>query len=119
VRSLALAHGGAAVEELARLSTEAESEAARIMACNAILDRAYGKATSGRPIKISLPDTSTVDGVSKAVAAVVQSIAGGGLTPGEAAELCSVLDVQRHAIELSDIEARLAKLEATAQGGPA
>ncbi len=40
VRSLAQEHGPAAVQELARLSTQAENEGARIAACNALLDRA-------------------------------------------------------------------------------
>jgi hypothetical protein len=41
VRELALIHGPAAMKELARLSIQAESEAARIAACKEILDRAY------------------------------------------------------------------------------
>ena len=76
VRDLALAYGPAAVKELARLSEHAQSEAARVQACNAIIERAYGKSAPGRPIVLDLSDTSTVDGVSRAVAAVVQSAAG-------------------------------------------
>jgi hypothetical protein len=41
---LCRAYAPAAVHELARLAREASSETARIAACNAILDRAYGKA---------------------------------------------------------------------------
>jgi 3-methyladenine DNA glycosylase/8-oxoguanine DNA glycosylase len=115
VRDLALAHGPDAVEELARLSKEAQSETARISACSAILERAYGKAVPGRMIQLSLPDTSDLAGVSKAVAAVVQAMANGEISPAEAGDLCGILDTQRRAIELSDIETRLAKLEA-AQG---
>ena len=112
VRSLALDHGPAAVAELARLSVEAKNEAARISACNAILDRAYGKALTGRSLVLDLPDTSTGAGVAQAVAAVVRAAASGEVTPGEASDLCSILDTQRRAIELSDIEERLARLEA-------
>jgi len=50
------------------------------------------------------------------VAAIVKATAGGQITSGEASDLCGVLDVQRRAIELTDIEARLAKLEAMQQG---
>src|SRR3989337_2767504 len=77
VRNLALQHSPAAVAELARLSTAAESETARIQACNAVIERAYGKAVPGRPIILDLPDTSTVEGVTKAVAAIVQAAASG------------------------------------------
>ena len=111
VRELALEYGPAAVAELARLSTAAESETARIQACNAVIERAYGKAVPGRPIVLHLPDTSTVDGVTKAVAAIVQAAALGEVTPAEASDFCSLLDTQRRAIELSDIEERLARLE--------
>lgn len=44
VKALAGKHGPSAIAELARLMTHAEGEAARVAACNAILDRAYGKA---------------------------------------------------------------------------
>src|SRR3712207_3390251 len=113
VRTLAKEHGPAALTELARLAKEAQSEAARVQACNAIIDRAYGKTVPGRPIVLALPDTSTVEGVTKAVAAVVQAAAAGEVTPGEASDFCSILETQRKAIELSDIEERLSRLEAT------
>ena len=44
VKQLAGKYAPAALKELARLSTEAESEQARVSACKEILDRAYGKA---------------------------------------------------------------------------
>lgn len=44
VQELAREHGPDVLSELARLAKEAESESARVAACNAILDRAYGKA---------------------------------------------------------------------------
>lgn len=44
VKALAQKHGPSAIKELARLMVKAESEAARVAACNAILDRAYGKS---------------------------------------------------------------------------
>ncbi len=66
---------------------------------------------------LNLPDTSTVEGVTKAVAAIVQSAASGEVTPGEASDFCSILETQRRAIELCDIEERLSRLE-VAGGGP-
>ena len=98
--------------ELARLSTAAESETARIQACNAVIERAYGKAVPGRLIVLNLPDTSTVEGVTKAVAAIVQATASGEVTPAEASDFCSLLETQRRVIEFSDIEERLAQVEA-------
>ena len=120
VRDLALEYGPAAVKELARLGGlvdegegKAQSEGARVQACNALIERAYGKALPGRCIQIDLPDTSTVEGVTKAVASIVQAAASGNITPGEASDLCGILDAQRRAIELSVVETRLAALEAS------
>ena len=44
VRELALIYGPAAMQELARLSLEAVSEATRVAAAKEVLDRAYGRA---------------------------------------------------------------------------
>jgi hypothetical protein len=45
IRELAGQYGAAALAELARLGTHANSEQARVSACKEILDRAYGKST--------------------------------------------------------------------------
>lgn len=45
VKALAQQYAPAALAELARLTLEAESEAARVGAIKELLDRAYGKAT--------------------------------------------------------------------------
>ncbi len=125
VRTLASEYGPHAIKELARLAgfvedaAPAQSDTARIAALGMLLDRSYGKALPARPIRIELPDASTPNGISKAVAAVVQATAGGELTPSEASDFCRIFDAQRRAIELSDIEARLAKLEEAAPGGRA
>jgi hypothetical protein len=116
VRELASEYGPAAIVELARLSTEAQSETARISACNAIIERAYGKAVPGRTVNIELPETDTAEGVARGISAVLRAAAAGRITPGEASDFCSLLEAQRRAIELSDVEMRLAKLEAL-QGG--
>lgn len=115
VRSLTLEHGPTAIAELARLSVEAESETARISACNTIVDRAYGKALPGRLVVLDLPDLSTADGVNRAVAHVIRAAASGEVTPAEASEFCGLLEIQRKAIETSELEARIARIEA-AQG---
>lgn len=62
VKALAQKYAPAAMEELSRLSTGAESEAARVAAIKEILDRAYGKSKqplvggdeSDAPIKTAL-----------------------------------------------------------------
>jgi hypothetical protein len=44
LRDLARRHAPAAIQELARLAVEAESEAVRVAAIREILDRGYGRA---------------------------------------------------------------------------
>ena len=44
IRELAQQHTGKAIEELSRLASHAESEAARVAAIKELLDRGYGKS---------------------------------------------------------------------------
>jgi hypothetical protein len=55
VKALAQTYAPAAIKELARLSTGAESEAARVAASKEILDRAYGKPM--QPVVADVRDT--------------------------------------------------------------
>jgi hypothetical protein len=111
VRSLAQEYGPAAIEQLAHLSTNAESEQARIAACNAILDRAYGRSQIGQPIEIELPDTSTVEGINRALAVIVAATATAKLNPAEAQSICSVIEAQRKAVEIANLDVRIKRLE--------
>jgi hypothetical protein len=111
VRTLAQKYGPDALKELHRLSKEAGSEAARVSACNAILERAYGRSPTSVPIQIDLPKTETAEDVSKAVAAIIQTTAQGKISPAEATALCGLLETQRRVIELTDLEMRIAALE--------
>ncbi len=111
VRVLAQEYGPDALQELHRLSQEGASEAARVSACNAILERAYGRSPAGVPIEIDIPKTDTAKDVSKAVSAIIQTTAEGKISPAEAATLCGLLETQRRAIELTDLEIRIAALE--------
>ena len=118
VRALASEYGPAAIKELATLAgvvagaTPAQSETARISAIGMLIERGYGRSLAGRSIQIDLPDTATPQGVADALDRVIQATACGDLTPGEANDFCSILNSKRRAIELADIEVRLAKLEA-------
>lgn len=47
VSSLAREHTEAAVKKLAKLMESAESEVAQVQACNALLDRGWGKPMQG------------------------------------------------------------------------
>ena len=65
-----------------------------------------------RTVRLKLPsDISRAEGISGAVAAILEAVAGGEITTGEAAQLANVLEVRRKAIETQDLERRLIQLE--------
>ena len=66
VKVLAQKYAPAAIEELGRLSTGAESEAARVAASKEILDRAYGKPMQPVVADIDLRDGRKVSELSDA-----------------------------------------------------
>jgi len=66
VKVLAQKYAPAAIEELGRLSTGAESEAARVAAGKEILDRAYGKPMQPVAANIAMRDARKLDEVSDA-----------------------------------------------------
>ena len=118
VRSLAREHGPAAIQELARLAKEAQSEQARISACNALLNRAYGRSQASQPVELDLPDTSTIeDGVTRSLTAILEATANGKIAPAEAHCLSSVVELQRKAIETVELEDRIKRLEQAAARG--
>src|SRR5262245_29434827 len=64
VKVLAQKYAPAAIEELGRLSTEAQSETARVAAANSLLDRAYGRPM--QPVAATVRDARKVDELSDA-----------------------------------------------------
>jgi len=63
---------------------------------------------------IALPDL-TPGNVAQAVAAVVQAVARGSLSPSEGQSLSALLEAHRKAVEVEDIERRIATLETEAE----
>jgi hypothetical protein len=111
VRLLAREHGPEAIAELARIAKEAQSDQARISACNALLDRAYGRSQASQLIQLDLPDVSKLGGIAEALTAILRSTTNGELTPSEAQALGDLLETQRKAIESVELEARIERLE--------
>jgi Family of unknown function (DUF5681) len=65
----------------------------------------------GRPIEFELPQVETASGVVEAIGMIAKQMAEGELSPEEAATVASVIEIQRRAIDLADIEERLKKVE--------
>jgi Family of unknown function (DUF5681) len=64
-----------------------------------------------RPVVFQIPELRSAEDASKAMSAITSAVAGGELTPAEAAELASVIDAFVKALEASEIERRLTILE--------
>jgi hypothetical protein len=65
-----------------------------------------------RPVSFALPEMQSPEDAVKASAALVKAVATGELTPSEAAELSRVVEGYTRAVDLHEIEKRLAALEA-------
>jgi hypothetical protein len=68
-----------------------------------------------RPVQIELPEATDAAGVAGAQAAVVQAVAAGELTPDEGTTLGGLLEARRKALETTELEARIAAIEAAQQ----
>lgn len=65
-----------------------------------------------RPVSITLPDVTTLTGVSQAQAAILHAAGAGELLPAEATALAGIVEQRRKAIETQELEQRIAALEA-------
>lgn len=68
------------------------------------------------PVKVSLPAMESVADIPAVTAAVLEAVARGELTPSEAQAVAGLVEAHRKAVELADIEKRVAALEATNKG---
>jgi len=75
------------------------------------MDRIY-PARKDRPVRFGLPPLEKVGDAVAANAALVGAVASGDLTPSEAGELAKLVDAYTRAVEATDIQDRLTKLEA-------
>jgi hypothetical protein len=68
-------------------------------------------ARKGRAAPFPLPEIKTTGDVVNALAAIAAAMAAGLLSPAEAQEVASVVELSRRALETQEIEARLHVLE--------
>ena len=64
-----------------------------------------------RPVTFALPAIEATADVVKASAALLEAVASGELTPSEAAELGKLVEAHVRAIEATEFEERLKRLE--------
>lgn len=96
-------------ETLTRKAVELAT-AGDITALRLCMDR-LAPVRRDRPVTFDLPRIETADDLPKATQAIMEAVAGGELTPSEAAELGKLVDAHAKAIEVTDLHRRLAALE--------
>jgi len=60
---------------------------------------------------LDLPDTSTSEGIDKAIGAILKAVSEGKLLPGEGTVLSRILETRRKALETYELEQRIVALE--------
>jgi hypothetical protein len=65
----------------------------------------------GRPVVFDMPPVKTAADIAGAVGELARAMAAGELTTDEASAAASVIEMQRRAIETTEIEVRLQRLE--------
>jgi hypothetical protein len=64
-----------------------------------------------RSVSVDLPKLETPSDTPKAIASILDSVASGELTPGEAGDVVKIVDSFARAMELRDLEARVTAIE--------
>jgi hypothetical protein len=86
-------------------------------AARLILDRIV-PARRGRPVQFTLPVVVTTADLVAALGAILAAVAAGELTPDEGAAVAGLIESKRKAIEIVELEARVAALEKQKGTGP-
>jgi hypothetical protein len=81
-------------------------------AAKIIIDRLV-PLRKGRPIQLALPAIKTAGDLLSAQSALIQALAEGEVTAEEAAAVSFVVEAHRRAIETTELEERLQRLEQT------
>jgi hypothetical protein len=97
-------------EALTRKAVEMALEGDGI-ALRLCLERILPARKERPPVTVALPALKGVDGLAEITGALLEATASGEVTPGEAAELGKLVEGHRKALELVDLEARIAALE--------
>lgn len=82
-----------------------------LAAARLVLDKLVPNARERAVELPGLPSTESPAGVAEAQAAILQAVASGDLTPGEAATLSGIVESRRKAIETQELELRIQALE--------
>lgn len=81
-----------------------------MVALRLCLDR-IAPAKKDAHVTFALPAMKTAADAAKAAGAILKAVAAGGLTPSEGTAIAGLVDTYRRALEIHEIESRIAALE--------
>ena len=70
----------------------------------------------GRPVRFDMPEMKSASDVVSGLSSILRSVSAGDLTPEEASTIATILETKRRALELVDLETRLAAVESRISG---
>ena len=88
-----------------------QAKSGDLTAARLVLDKLVPNARERAVELPGLPSTENPAGVAEAQAAILQAVAAGDLTPGEAATLSGIVENRRKSIETRELELRIQALE--------
>ena len=83
-----------------------------MQAARLVLDR-ISPARREPAVSIDMPNIETAADLPMAIAAILQAVSAGDLTPSEAAKITNTIEAAGSAIELHDLDRRIASIEAS------
>lgn len=86
-----------------------------LVAARIVLDR-IAPARRDNPLSFDLPKIESPSDAANAMGAILDAVANGEITPSEAVEVAKLIDGFVKTIELTEIEARVRRLEETREG---
>jgi Family of unknown function (DUF5681) len=72
-------------------------------------------ARKDRPVQFELPPVNNSAGAARAMLAIVQAVATGEITPGEAFEVSRIIEAFTETLKVNELEFRIAALETKTQ----
>ena len=98
--------------EADRALARANNQASAAISATVNIARLHGLTDRGRPIQFDLPKIKDAKGALSAMAAVIEGVSRGDLTPEEGKSVSGLIETYRRTMETVDLDSRIQRLEA-------
>ncbi len=98
--------------EADRALAREKNQASAAISATLNIARLHGLTDRGRPIQFDLPKIKDAEGALSAMAAVIEGVSRGDLTPEEGKSVSGLIETYRRTMETVDLDSRIQRLEA-------